>query len=448
LEAKYIVEKAMSAGFDEAVASVFSSHRSYLKIANSRIDSIVEKRVESAQLYLASKKRLLFTNIEKLDEESVQKSIENAKRLVSKIKPKEDYFGIAEGPFKYKRVKLAYDAELAEDVSGAVSGIAQQSISSELELGASSLAGTVVASASEEQLATSRNVSVESKDTMVRLSLRPFFGSVSVQDVVASRRLSGINPEKLAERTADTALSVRKFGRIEPGAYDVIYAPSPAGLILSNVSAMACMGSIETGSPFIGKLGKQVASNELSVFDSAVEPDGVNSSVYDSEGYPTQRTALIENGILKTYLHNHSTAEKYHTKSTGNAGLVEPVPNTLVLVHKNRKKDLNYLIGEVDKGVLVTNTWYLRFSNDVTGAFSTVPRDLAVYIEHGEPKFAIKPIAGTEATGIRISDNIPRMLKSIEATAGNPVQSTSWDSEGTYYFTPYVLVKGVKFTVA
>ncbi|MGC8676125.1 MAG: TldD/PmbA family protein [Candidatus Micrarchaeia archaeon] len=448
MEAEHIVEKAIKAGFEEAVASVFSTRKAYLKIANSKTDSIVEKRQESAVLYVSSKKRLMFTNIERLDEASLDRSIANAKRIISMIKPKEDYFGIAEGPFSYKRIKLGYDKKLEGDMNAELSSMAESAINAVLELGASAVAGTVVAGVSCEQLATSAHASAESKDTMVRLSLRPFFGTVSVQDIIASRELSGIRPAQFAEKIANTALSARHFDRLSQGTYDVIYAPSPAGLILSNVNSMVCMGSIETGSPFAGKLGKRVASDGLSMFDSAIEQDGINSSAYDAEGYPTQKTGIIEDGILKTYLHNASTARKYHTRSTGNAGLIDPAPNTAVLAHKNTKKSLDALIGDVDKGVLITNTWYLRFSNDVTGAFSTVPRDLAVFIERGEPKFAIKHMAGTEATGIRISDTIPHMLKNIEAVAEKPVQSTSWDTEGYYYFMPYVLTKDVKFTVA
>jgi len=448
LEARHIVEKAISAGFEEAVATVFSLNRIYLKIANSKIDSVVEKKRESAALYLSSKKRILITSIERVNERSLAEALENAKRLIQTVKPKEDYFGIAEGPFSYAKLRLNYDNELAHSLSESSTEVAEAAINRALSLGASSVAGTVVVSASSEELATSKQVEVESKDTMIRLSLREFFGNVSVQNSIASRTLKGVEPERLAQEIADTALSIRKFGRLAPGTYDVIYAPSPAGLILSNVNYMACMGSVETGSPFVNKLGKKVGSDELTILDSAIEKDGVNSSLYDAEGYPTQRTKLIENGILKTYLHNYSTAKKYHTTSTGNAGLIDPSPNTLVLLHANQKKSLDELVKAVDKGVFVTNTWYLRFSNDVTGAFSTVPRDLAVYIERGEPKFAIKSIPGSEATGIRISDTIPHMLENIEAVGGKSRQATSWDAEGYYYFVPYVLAKGVKFTVA
>jgi len=96
---------------------------------------------------------------------------------------------------------------------------------------------------------------------------------------------------------------------------------------------------------------------------------------------------------------------------------------------------------------LITNTWYTRFSNYLTGEFSTVPRDMAVYIENGELKFAI---GSTESSfvGIRISDNMLRMLKSITTTAGSTVQTSSWDAGNDYYFVPNVFVEKVKVTTA
>ncbi|MEM0147249.1 MAG: TldD/PmbA family protein [Candidatus Micrarchaeaceae archaeon] len=448
MHAEQIVKKAIASGLDEAVATVYRYRRAYMKIANSKIDSLVKKYSEGAYLFVSSKKRVLFTNIDDLSELSIAKGIKNAKYLVEKEKPKDDYYGIADGPFKYMNKEPIYDNKLAHADDAALSDIAEKSLYNVLDSGASSVAGIVVVGSSSEEMATSKGVGVEGKATYMRLSLRAFFGTVSVQDTIASRSLSGINHKELSDRLATTALGINKFGRISAGIYDTIYAPSPAGLIFSNVNSMACMGSVETGSPFIGKLGKQVANNGLSIYDDGIRQDAVNSSLYDAEGVPSQRTLLIKNGVLQTYLHNYSTAVKYKTKSTGNAGLVEPTPNTAELEHKNNKKDLYALMQELGKGILITNIWYLRFSNDVTGSFSVVPRDLAIYIEHGEPKFAIKHIAGTEATGIRISDNIIRTLLNTEATGGKAVQSTSWDAEGYYYYMPYVLVRGVRFTVA
>jgi PmbA protein len=104
-------------------------------------------------------------------------------------------------------------------------------------------------------------------------------------------------------------------------------------------------------------------------------------------------------------------------------------------------------VARIDDGILVTNTWYTRFSDYLTGDFSTVPRDLALYIKKGEIQFAIKQMDVGSMVGIRISDNIIRMLKNTECAADDTRQSSSWDV-GDYYFMPSILVRGAEVTVA
>ncbi len=444
MEAKKIVELAMANGFDEAVASTYRYAKAYLKIANSKIDSIVEKYEASASLFVSSKKRVFFTNIDKLDEKGVASAIRAAKAGIASIKPKDDYCGIAEGPFKYKG-KRSGGKEKGIDKEE-MYDMAQAAINAALEDGATAVSGTVVAGEVLDELSTSRKVNESNNTASFRLSLRVFAGVASAQDFLASRDIREINAEQFAKKIASIATITRNTGRILPGKYDIIYLPTAAGLLLSNVNSMACIGSIETGSPFAGKLGKPVGSKNVSIYDDGIIAPGINSSPYDAEGYPSQRTGVIEDGVLRHYLHNFSTARKYNTSSTGNAGLVQPAPNAMVLRHRKRRKGVEDLISSVEKGILVSNTWYTRFSNNVTGEFSTVPRDTAVYILHGEPRFAVKQIRASEAVGIRISDSIPGMLKRMTAVAGPAVQSTSWDSEGYYYFTPSVLVEDTAVT--
>jgi PmbA protein len=111
-------------------------------------------------------------------------------------------------------------------------------------------------------------------------------------------------------------------------------------------------------------------------------------------------------------------------------------------------KSVEELVKEVKRGVLVTNVWYTRFSNYVSGEFSTVPRDAAFYVENGEIRYRISMGAkGSASAGIRINDSLPRMLKEMDATGGDTMQVYNWDSQD-YNFTPALLVRDVKLTSA
>ena len=56
----------------------------------------------------------------------------------------------------------------------------------------------------------------------------------------------------------------------------------------------------------------------MSIYDDGTLEDGLNSSSIDGEGTPSQRTTLIENGILKNFLYDIYTSRKGGVESTGN----------------------------------------------------------------------------------------------------------------------------------
>lgn len=426
---------------------MYSTRSSYLKISNSKIDSIVEKETRSAILFVVHKKRLLFVNINNVDGNGIKKGIKTAKESIKMLQPKEDYYGIAEGPFKYPK-KPTHDRYLEEYSQDFLIDTADSAINGSTANSYADVAGTVHVSFTESELATSRGAHAKNKNTMLRISLRAFRDDLSFQDFAIANKASLIDTEAFGERISDTLSSVKRIGKIKRGKYDVVYTQSPGGSLCSNVNAFSCVSSIETGSPFTGKLNRHVANKNITIYDAKNENGAVEASPYDDEGFPTRKVPVIENGTLKNYLHNYSTAKKYNTKSTGNAGLVNPQPGMMVFNYKRKVAGIEDLISKMDKGIVVTNTWYTRFSNYLTGDFSTVPRDLALYIERGEPKFAIKQGKTGAFLGIRISDNLIRMLNNIDSVADDSIQSTSWDAEGDYYFMPSSLVKDAEVTTA
>ncbi len=221
-----------------------------------------------------------------------------------------------------------------------------------------------------------------------------------------------------------------------PGKYDVIFKPLAFANLLSLIGEASSTFSVESGLSFLkNKMNKQIASKEVTFLDNPTAPNGIGSIKFDAEGHPTQKTTLIEKGKFKTYLHNTSTALKYKTKTTGNAGIIAPRPFNLILKKSNWKTE--DMIKEIKKGVIITNMWYTRFKNYATGEFSTIPRDGIFLIEKGRIKNPIR--------GIRISDSLPNILKNVYAISNNPYQIISWETS-TPTTTPDVLVKGVNIT--
>src|SRR4029078_131906 len=79
-------------------------------------------------------------------------------------------------------------------------------------------------------------------------------------------------------------------------------------------------GSIYRHASFLtGKLGEKIGAETLTVIDDATMPGLFGSSPFDDEGVASQRTVVIDRGVLKSYLLNTYTARKLGLKTTGNA---------------------------------------------------------------------------------------------------------------------------------
>jgi len=85
----------------------------------------------------------------------------------------------------------------------------------------------------------------------------------------------------------------------------------------------------------------------------------------------------------------------------------------------------------------VTNDWYLRYRDVRRGEFSTIPRDGLFLVRHGSIERALK--------GLRISDNMLRILSSIEDMSAERYPIVWWEVE-TPVMAPYLLVREVNFT--
>ncbi len=115
--------------------------------------------------------------------------------------------------------------------------------------------------------------------------------------------------------------------------------------------------AMEGLSCYKGLLGSQIASGLISVVDDATIPHMRGTYAFDDEGFPSERTVLVEKGVLKNYLFDRFHAMKHNMRSTGNGRResyrFRPIPrmsNTMILPGND---DPEKIIASVDDGVLV-----------------------------------------------------------------------------------------------
>jgi len=278
----------------------------------------------------------------------------------------------------------------------------------------------------------------EDERSFIEISVRAFENESSGHAVNCSSTLKGFNGEKASEEASDLAKKGVSPTLGEKGRYDVLFTPLCFATLFSSGLYSLSAFFVDSGISFFrDKMGEKVASELLSVANDGTVNQGIYTAKFDEEGVPTQRTPLIEKGVLSNFLHNTSTAVKFETETTGNAGLDIPEPQNLLI--KEGGNSVDGLIGEIKSGLMVTNTWYTRFQNYMTGDFSTIPRDAILRIENGEITGSVK--------NIRISDNMLRVLENIYATGKGTEQIHWWECEYPV-FSPYCLVRDVTITTS
>ncbi len=162
------------------------------------------------------------------------------------------------------------------------------------------------------------------------------------------------------------------------------------GLLNTFMSAFNA-DNVQRGRSILGdKIGKNIVSNDLSVYDDGRLDGGLYSSVSDSEGTPSQKTTLIENGILKGFIYDNYTSNKSGLKSTGNGmrGSYSTTPSVdssnIVFDFKDK---IN--ISEIDNGFLATDFLGAHTANPISGDFS-VEVNNGFLIENGEISKPVK----------------------------------------------------------
>ncbi|HET7052620.1 MAG TPA: TldD/PmbA family protein, partial [Solirubrobacterales bacterium] len=128
------------------------------------------------------------------------------------------------------------------------------------------------------------------------------------------------DPAAIAESAARKALTLLDAGPAPTGTMPVVVGGGFGGVLFHEMTGHGLeIDHIHKGaSVYIGKLGERVAQPLLNAYDDGRLPNEWGSDAIDDEGRPTQKTLVIEDGHLVSYLYDHLGAEKDGVASTGN----------------------------------------------------------------------------------------------------------------------------------
>ena len=178
------------------------------------------------------------------------------------------------------------------------------------------------------------------------------------------------------------------------GNMTVVLGPGWPGVLLHEAIGHGLEGDFnrKQTSAFSGRIGERVASPGVTVVDDGTLQQRRGSLNIDDEGVPTQCTTLIEDGILKAYMHDRLNARLSKTASTGNGRRESyahlPMPrmtNTYMLAGQHQPEEI---IASVDKGFYAVN--FGGGQVDITSGKFVFSASEAYMIENGKITYPVK----------------------------------------------------------
>jgi TldD protein len=258
-----------------------------------------------------------------------------------------------------------------------------------------------------------KQVSVNYKDLIQNVYIATSEGTMSAEERIYTLAL--IQPiggfigfelfeensfEKIAHETAQKTVMMLSARQAPGGRMPVVISSDAGGTMIHEAVGHGLEADLaqEGLSVYSNELGKQVASPLITVIDDSTLPHKRGSFSFDDEGVLSQKTILVENGILKEYMYDRLTAMKDNKVSTGNGRResyeCRPIPrmtNTFIAPGGSSPDET---IKSVEKGLFVKKMGGGEV-NTVTGEFVFEVSE-GYLIEKGQPG---EPVRGATLIG-------------------------------------------------
>jgi PmbA protein len=243
---------------------------------------------------------------------------------------------------------------------------------------------------------------------------------------------AGIDVDSVGTTMGEKVLKQMNPKPIDSFEGTVLFAPEAVSYQLAEMisDAVNADAVLKKRSQWVNSLNCTVASDVLTMYDNGILPGGFASRQFDDEGTPSQKTVLIEKGVLQTFLHDAMSANALSMENTGNAcrdvggfDLVRNIigtgyrtepeiyPSNLMIQPGTYNKE--DLISEVKKGVLVESM--AGFPQKGSGIISAQLAS-AFFIRNGEIQYPIKGgmVSGTGYDWVKAIDAVGNDIKQFQ----------------------------------
>ncbi|WBH15958.1 TldD/PmbA family protein [Sphingomonas radiodurans] len=387
-----IVARATRAGADAADAVFAADASTEISVRLGELEDVGRSESEDLGLRVFVGQRSASVSTSDLSPQALDALVERAVAMAREA-PEDRWAGLAPEARLMKGAPPLLDL----DDAGEVSPAELRAAALEAEEAARAVAGVTNsegggASASHSlwALATSHGFAGAYSTTGYGLSASVIAGEGSGMQrdyaFTSSRHRNRLDtPAEIGRRAGERAVARLNPAKMESAALPVVFDPRVgAGLLGHLTGAISGQAIARRTSFLLEAMGTAVFAPGITISDDPHRPHGLRSRPFDGEGLPVSPTAIVEDGVLETWLLDSASARQLGLEPTGHAarGIAgAPGVTTSNLFMHAGHVTVATLIGDIVRGVYVTEL-IGQGVNGVTGDYS---RGAAGFlIENGE----------------------------------------------------------------
>jgi len=212
--------------------------------------------------------------------------------------------------------------------------------------------------------------------------------------------------EGVGRRAGERTVARLNPRKVKSQGVPVVYEPRVSSGLLGHFAGAISGASVARGVTFLkDRMGEQVFASGISIIDDPHRPRGLRSKPFDGEGVRNRRTALIENGMLKTWLLDCASAKQLGLTTTGHAARGTggpPSPSATNLYMESGSRSRGELLADICDGLYVTELIGMGV-NGVTGDYSRGAAGF--WIENGAIAYPV--------SGVTIAGNLKDMFLNV-----------------------------------
>ncbi|GAC1540540.1 MAG: TldD/PmbA family protein [Vulcanimicrobiaceae bacterium] len=378
-EARALAKRVMglARGADQVQVSVDFRDQAYARFARNYVVQNLTTSRGDVRVTLVKGKHLATVTTSDLSEASLRKAVADARDIAARVPVNREFVSLAVPGAIGAVTGSAYAATRDASPDARIDKLLP--VFARMERSRLASSGFTTTQTGARAVVNSLGVDATHTETYAGLEIKAIGRKTSGFAEFFSRDYAAVDAAERAERAASKATISNEPLDFPPGTYTVLLEPPAFVDCLNSLLAGMNVGSVleEKTSWLIGRLDKPVFSPNFTLRDDWSHPLLANAP-FASDGTPTQKLTLVERGIPRRYVSSTYLANKLHVANTGHDGY--PINAIVAPGTKSREQ----LIAGIERGILISRTWYTRQVDPRECTITGLTRDGVFLIENGK----------------------------------------------------------------